>query len=573
MARARKTYRESPDSSNVIQLTSPDGRPWRLPVGRYIIDFERWKYLNWPTLPAPNAVWADRDAMVHAVKEAVWDLMQGGATEASIFNLCRSGVRHWFAFLDELAIGQRTKSVTSLEQIDKKLIERYISWLRRRPSSRSGSTITYTSARAIYSATKSVLSELVRTGHLRPGIFPLNPFPSAGHAYQGQSALSKGEMERVMSALAVDLQSIREGRTLPGTQIDVLYVYFILIAARSGRNQTPLLELTVDAIQPHPLSGSMLILSVYKRRGYRKQDLAIRMSETAEESASVQSDIGILFREVKELTLATRQLAPPSLQKNLWLKRGNGSAGVKRLSAGDIAIAAQRFVERHNLVADQPGDDGEPAPLRLNVSRLRQTFAQGMWVLSGGNLMRTSKLLGNLPSVTDSHYLDVTPEMQRNHKFVGTILHATITEKTQDMDFRSELGQQLGMAPDQLNRLLDGEMNTGVGRCTDYLHGRYAPRNGRDVCTRFLHCFRCPNQVVMESDLHRLFSFYWLLLKERALLGRNRWKQVYSWVIREIDDRIAPQFNPKLVQASRERARTAPHPMWRDRSALGVHFE
>lgn len=255
--------------------------------------------------------------MVHIMKEAVWDLMQSGATEASILNLCRSGVRHWFAFLDELAGGQRTKSVTSLSQID------------------------------------------------------------------------------------------------------------------------------------------------------------------------------------------------------------------ERLSAGDVAVAvaSQRFVERHRHIADQPGNDGGPAPLRLNVSRLRQTFAQGMWVLSGGNLMRTSRLLGNLPSVTDSHYLDVTPEMQRNHKFVGTILHATITEKTQDLGFRSQLGQQLGMAPDQLDRLLNGEMNTGVGRCTDYLQGRYAPRNGRDVCTRFLHCFRCPNQVeslllaAVPSKSYAIAN----AVSSRRLKTRRRW--------------------------------------------------
>ena len=74
----------------------------------------------------------------------------------------------------------------------------------------------------------------------------------------------------------------------------------------------------------------------------------------------------------------------------------------------------------------------------------------------------------------------------------------------------------------------------------------------------------------MESDLHRLFSFYWLLLKERGILGRTRWKNVYSWVIREIDNSITPNFAASVVAREKERARTSPHPMWRDRGILGM---
>lgn len=73
----------------------------------------------------------------------------------------------------------------------------------------------------------------------------------------------------------------------------------------------------------------------------------------------------------------------------------------------------------------------------------------------------------------------------------------------------------------------------------------------------------------MESDLHRLFSFYWLLIKERNLLGRNRWHKVYGWVIREIDQVISARFRADVVQSARNTARQDPHPMWRERSILG----
>jgi hypothetical protein len=77
----------------------------------------------------------------------------------------------------------------------------------------------------------------------------------------------------------------------------------------------------------------------------------------------------------------------------------------------------------------------------------------------------------------------------------------------------------------------------------------------------------------MESDLHRLFSFYWLLIKERNVLSRNRWHKVYGWVIREIDNVISSKFDRQLVDKAREEAQSNPHPMWRDRVMLGGGYD
>ena len=35
----------------------------------------------------------------------------------------------------------------------------------------------------------------------------------------------------------------------------------------------------------------------------------------------------------------------------------------------------------------------------------------------------------------------------------------------------------------------------------------------------FLNCFRCSSFVVTADDLHRLLSFYWLLVRERGRIG------------------------------------------------------
>jgi hypothetical protein len=74
----------------------------------------------------------------------------------------------------------------------------------------------------------------------------------------------------------------------------------------------------------------------------------------------------------------------------------------------------------------------------------------------------------------------------------------------------------------------------------------------------------------MESDLYRMYSFYWLLVKERNLIGRSQWQKVYGWVIREIDPVIAPRFPAAVMKQAKEKAFVEPHPMWRDRSMLLV---
>jgi hypothetical protein len=111
-------------------------------------------------------------------------------------------------------------------------------------------------------------------------------------------------------------------------------------------------------------------------------------------------------------------------------------------------------------------------------------------------------------------------------------------------------------------------VRTPVAHCSNSLYGRYSPKNGYEHCNSFLNCFRCPSQIVTTDDLWRLMSFYWLLIKERRVIPRKRWSRIYGFVIREIDRAILPNFERELVDAARGRARTEPHPMWRDRSIL-----
>ncbi len=163
----------------------------------------------------------------------------------------------------------------------------------------------------------------------------------------------------------------------------------------------------------------------------------------------------------------------------------------------------------------------------------------------------------------DKHYLDVTPEMERNHKLFGYVLTETLLDGDNS---KAKIAEKLKVGLDAVDDLLIGNFNTGVGRCSDPYNGKFARSN--TPCTRFVACFRCPNQVILESDLYRLFSFYWLLVKERSFIGRRKWKNLYSWVVKVIEKEIEPHFKGESVNQAKQEALNNPHPMWRTRSNL-----
>lgn len=384
-------------------------------------------------------------------------------------------------------------------------------------------------------------------------------------------------MCRLLGALGTDLRNIRKNQ-FNGEQSDRLIVYLLLIAARTGRNPSPIFEMRRNALQPHPIKpDTHALLTTFKKRGNNIAVQSIKLQpRTIEDSLTVTTGIATLIGEVRELTEPLINDAPENIRDHLWLFRSGrvwSRNDVICINAANVHEIIQRFVTRHGLLSDEVDpESGTPESLQLTIMRLRKTFASKMWALTGGDLVRTAAALGNQPGVTDTHYLAVTPEMTRNHRFVGICLEADLRGKSEDPVTVETLAAKMSVSVEEARRILQGRYNTGVGRCSSPMFGKFAPLTGMSACTAFLNCFRCPNQVVMESDLHRLFSFYWLLIKERNILQRNRWHKVYGWVIREIDQIISLRFSSDLVSKARESARTNPHPMWRDRAMLAATF-
>jgi hypothetical protein len=511
---------------------------------------------------------AERDSLVEAFRNAVWDI--SGVTDHTKCSYCAHGLRNLFQFLDSR---HELKPITSIEQIDDVVLEEFIYWLRHiKKSKTSSGRLSEKAVFDYYTHVKPIFYHLVRQKALPPDIFPPNSFPNIGRTGNKYAPYPKEVMRQLLKALAMDIKHLREG-TLRLWPKDILAVYLIAMAARSGRNPGPLMNATRDALQPHPIKNNMAVLQVFKNRGNGTHTQGYRYQTEIEDVITVPMDVVTLFHEVDRLTAPLVKEVPAELRTRLWLYRISNGKGKGTVAALDnYSHGAQQIVTRHDL------KDIDGNPLKLNISRLRATFTMRMWMFTGGDLIKTAMLAGNTPAVSDRHYLSATPEMESNHRRLGHIMHADLSDALNNKDNLEALSREVGIPAGQLANILNGNNNTGVGRCRDPINGFKASGEGT-LCTRWLACFTCPDQVVMESDMYRLYSFYFLLLKERNFLQRQRWNEVYGPIIYIIDHEIvAPnlrletnpkgRFDPLRVKRMKERAECDPHPMWRSRDIL-----
>ena len=161
---------------------------------------------------------------------------------------------------------------------------------------------------------------------------PDNPFPNSNRAIISRTPYTKEEMRLLIGALASDLRCIRSKEFI-GEQSDVLIDYVLLLAVRTGRNPSPIFELTRDALQPHPIKPEThALLTTYKRRGNNisVQSFKLKTNEI-EESVSVTASVATLIGEVREFNEHLIQRAPEKIQNSLWLLESGSNAKKRKI--------------------------------------------------------------------------------------------------------------------------------------------------------------------------------------------------------------------------------------------------
>ncbi|AIO39110.1 hypothetical protein DM40_3897 [Burkholderia cenocepacia] len=459
---------------------------------------------------------------------------------STIASYCTTGLRYFLSYLTTYAA--TTGRALELRDIKRDTVDSYLAFLR----DRGVSTLTQ---RVCYAYTKSVLVALGRRGLFEllttgdNATFPNNPFPGSHLHDRGESPLTRTERKAFTAAVKTAVLPIFTNDTAPKSTL--LAYALLVVALHTGRNTTSLMEMPIDCLKPHP-KNNLEFLVLYKRRGHTTTKIVVRSETTAERTVestpTLRPAVSGLIRRVIELTAQIRARAPEDIRNRVWLysKRAmDGQLRIVNLKIGMLDEAIKKLVRDYNLV------DNDGKPMRINISRLRKTFANRVNEILEGDIVATAVAAGNTPPVVSRHYLRPGEDAKQDWRFMGVCL---------------------------VNELLSGTLGaterTPVGRCSDIRMGEYAPKREGAPCERFLNCLRCRNYVVTGDDLWRLYSFYWRVLGERSRMDRQRWNQQFRHIPRLIERDVITigiarkVFREADVAAARERARNDPHPFW-----------
>ncbi|AKA82346.1 hypothetical protein [Pseudomonas synxantha] len=517
--------------------------PEAIPSGNTVISFER-NSSSRRTFDFARWYGSGIDAITYACQRQIERFVagqEGTLSVATVAGYCNSGLVQFldFCMLRATALEREL----TLNDLNRSLVESYLSHL-------SGQELTTTAQKNYYAHAKAVLHALGRRGIFSlvvsgsDATFPRNPFPNINRKVKGESALSKRERQEFAAALRQAIKPILTNDTPPTGEL--LSYALLVVALHTGRNATPLLEMGRNCLRPHPKDDAVFLV-LWKRRGYNTNKVAIRAESKTERVVeampSVRFNVERLIRRVMVLTEPLDTEAPDDLKGRVWLYRSRASntvGQVTSLTKGTLNNGAAR------IVADYGLKDSDGNPTRINIARLRKTFANRIFEITDGDLATTAAALGNTPRVTDQNYLAPSENSRRNWRFMGELLVEELLTATIGATYKEN----------------------PLGRCADPAYGEFAPKREGATCMNFMNCVRCKHYAVTAEDLYKLFSFYFRVLSERSRIGKRRWAREFSHIHRLIDDYIIAEglrrgtFKHAAVEAAKKRARIRPHPFW-----------
>ncbi|KPU83092.1 hypothetical protein JI57_02505 [Psychromonas sp. PRT-SC03] len=298
--------------------------------------------------------------------------------------------------------------------------------------------------------------------------------------------------------------------------------------------------MTTNSLSDHPLKSNRKLLTVYKARGNATQLHNLRKSETLELVQGVKLDVAYIIERIIALNMPLRDELNSDKLLLYRAKSGRYRGSVTSLSDFSMHVSIKSLIKGYEL------KDEDDAIINVNLSRIRKTFINGMYELSGENILVAARAAKHNGTGTIDHYLEAPDKAKRNLGLMGEIRVKELTSDTQA---------------------------TPTGRCKDPVNGDKAPKNGI-TCSDFLACFRCKSFVITGDDLYRLYSFYWAIVGNRDSFGRKDWKRHLRNVMSIIDNEVEPAFIEQgminHLQVERKRARTNPHPYWINLDMLRV---
>ena len=457
------------------------------------------------------------------------------------------------------------KGSVGLNDFNQSLINEFIYWLKFVSKKRlnKDENLSETSKSKYWGVIRDYIRDLIIYGMLSPDLeipvqmFNLNEFESF-------KPYTENEVKQILYACIKDTKSIllnkdiviNRGNLSP--YLAVLVPHALLLSLRTGINPEVLFNIEITSIsikESHILNSKILVLPIKKRSGKSQN---IELKEEIEKGVRVKSNVARLLEEVERITGGARS----SLQNNsplknkLWLVKPD-SGPVDTFNKFRYFLSLQSFSKRHNII-DEFGNLVE-----INFKRFRPTFAEAMFKLNGGDVRDLQKRLGHTNLATTMGYLDPNlAERVKAFEYAGKTMveWAFKGEKKPSIE---QVANKLEISLETAQKFSNGDFNMGVAKCKDPFNSPLKGIKSGELCTEYLACFRCGNCVVLKEDNHRLFSFYHWILSKKLILGEEKWKSSYSWIIDIIDNDIAPKLGDlEWVSSRKIEAKSDPFPMW-----------
>ncbi|WP_413479277.1 hypothetical protein [Vibrio hibernica] len=422
------------------------------------------------------------------------------------------------------------------------LIENYLLHLQ-------ASELSFTTQKNKYTFLKSLLHRMKEKGYwtsidsekLNDDFFPSNPFPYSNRQKKGEKALTQHEKTQLVVALKQAIKPIyNKTEALSGYELTLC---LLATAIQTGINTSPLLNMEIDALSDHPLKDNRKLLTVFKNRGHTNQLHNLRSSQGFEVVQGVKLDVAYMIEKIIQLNASVRQIINSDrvfVYKAQGSKETRTTGNYTSLEQISLMRNITKFIKEHDL------KDENGRTMTLNLGRIRKTFINGMYELSGENLQLTAQQAKHSGTSTLDYYLHAPEQTKRNLGLMGEI---------------------------RVKELTNVESSVPIGHCKDTINGHKAPKDGT-FCNNFLGCFRCKSFVITGDDLHKLFSFYWAVVRNRDRFGRKEWRRHLKNVLRIVDEEVVPEFvklgQLQRVEAEKERARVNPHPYWQNLDMLKV---
>ncbi|WP_318482167.1 hypothetical protein [Photobacterium leiognathi] len=455
-------------------------------------------------------------------------------------------LQYGFAYFAKYLALFRCATGEDLTQADitPELIKQYLLHLK-------GSELAFISQKSCYTSIKSLLVRMKEKGYwsavdninLNSDFFPRNPFPNSNkRGGGGQKPLTEYEKRQVVVALKQATKPIHS-KTEPLSSYE-LTVCLLSVAMKTGINTSPLLNMATEALSDHPLKDSRKLLTVFKKRGNATQLHNLRKSEALEVAQGIKLDVVYLIEAIIERNALIREATNSDVV--FVYESTGGGRGTKRgtatsLEGRPLEYNINKFIKEYDL------KDEDGRTMKLNVSRFRKTFINGIYELSGEDKAVAAQQAAKHKAIeTTDNYLHAPEQSKRNIGLMGEI---------------------------RVKELTCDETRSPVGGCKDPINGDKAPKNGT-FCNDLLGCFLCKDFVITGDDLYKLFSFYWAIIRHRDAFGRKDWKRHLKHVLKIVDEEVVPEFAKlgqlQRVEVEKERARTDPHPYWQNLDMLKV---